>query len=130
YDARILVDEAHATGVFGENGRGVAEWQGVEDRIAVRVGTLSKALGTMGGFVAGPQVLTDWLWNNARPQMFSTALPPAVCAAACRALELIDELLERRQYLFALAHVLRHELSGLRLEIPAGCMGPIVPVLL
>ena len=91
FDAGLIVDEAHATGVFGELGRGIAEWQGVEDRIAVRVGTLSKALGTLGGFVAGSSTVTEWLWNNARPQMFSTALPPAICAAACRAVELIEE---------------------------------------
>ena len=130
FEARLILDEAHATGVFGEHGRGVAEWLGVEDRVAVRIGTLSKAIGTMGGFVAGPQTLTDWLWNKARTQMFSTALPPAICAAACRALELIEELLDRRQYLFALAHLLRHKLTELGLEIPTGCIGPIVPVIL
>ncbi len=129
FEARLIVDEAHATGIFGENGRGVAEWQGVEHRIAVRVGTLSKALGALGGFVAGPAVLTDWLWNKARTQVFSTALPPAVCAAACRAVELMEELCDRRQSLLALAHLLRYELTKRGLEIPPDCVAPIVPVI-
>jgi 8-amino-7-oxononanoate synthase len=129
HDARLIVDEAHATGVFGEHGRGVAEWQGVENRIAVRVGTLSKALGTMGGFVAGSALLTDWLWNNARPNMFSTALPPAICAAACRAVELIESEPKRRRQVLALAWSLRDRLADLGLETPPGSVGPIVPVI-
>ncbi len=130
HDAKLIVDEAHATGLFGERGRGIAEWQGVEDRVAVRVGTLSKALGTMGGFVAGPKVLTDWLWNKARPQMFSTALPPAVCAAASQAVELIASEPWRRQHVLALAQWLRDELARLGLNTPPGGVGPIVPVIL
>jgi 7-keto-8-aminopelargonate synthetase-like enzyme len=129
-EAKLIVDEAHATGLFGEQGRGIAEWQGVEDRVAVRIGTLSKAIGTMGGFVAGPKVLTDWLWNHARTQMFSTALPPAVCAAASQAVELIESEPWRRQHVVALAQWLRDELAQLGLNTPPGGVGPIVPVIL
>jgi 8-amino-7-oxononanoate synthase len=129
FEARLIVDEAHATGVFGEQGRGVAEWQGVEQRIAVRVGTLSKALGAMGGFVTGPKTLTDWLWNTARPGMFSTALPPAVCAAACRAVDLIEAEPWRRRQVLSLARSLQARLVELELQIPPGSVGPIVPVI-
>lgn len=129
FDASLLIDEAHATGLFGEHGRGIAEWAGVEDRIAVRVGTLSKALGTLGGFVAGPTKLTDWLWNQARSQMFSTALPAAVCAAACAAVEIIEHEPHRRQHVLALAETLRHRLLELGLTIPDHGIGPIVPVI-
>ncbi len=129
FDARLIVDEAHATGVFGNQGRGIAEWRGVEDRIAVRIGTLSKALGTLGGFVAGSEILCDWLWNKARSQMFSTAFPPAICAAACRAVDLIEQEPWRRAHLLALANSLRERILDLGFEIPPGSVGPIVPVI-
>src|SRR5690606_13303130 len=130
FDALLLIDEAHGTGVFGEHGRGVAEWLDVERRISVRVGTLSKAVGALGGFVAGLQSLAQWLWNRARTQMFSTALPPPLCAAACAAIEIIETEPERRRRLLELATLLRGELQSAGLQIPVGCVGPIVPVIL
>ena len=107
-----MVDEAHATGVFGVRGRGVAEYFGVEDRVHVRVGTLSKALGSIGGFVAGSRSLIDWLINRARPYVFSTAMPAAVCAAAVAALDIVRDEPERREQLLARAERLRAELAG------------------
>ena len=130
YQAMLLVDEAHATGVFGKNGRGIAELFGVEKRVAVRVGTLSKGVGALGGFVAGSKQLVDWLWNRARPQVFSTGLPPAVCAAAAAAIEIIEQEPQRRERLLKLAAALRKQLLGLGIEIPPNSVGPIVPVLL
>lgn len=130
YDAPLLVDEAHGTGVFGRHGRGVAEWLGVEDRVAVRVGTLSKAVGALGGFVAGPRELIDFLWNRARPQMFSTALPPAVCAAASATVELIEQEPERREHLLALSAFLRSRLAERGIAPLPGSIGPIIPVVL
>ena len=130
YDAAVVVDEAHATGLLGEHGRGVAEWQGVSDRIAVCIGTLSKAIGALGGFVAGPQSFTDWLWNSARSQMFSTSLPPAVCAAATAAVRIIGNDPERRQRVLKLADSLRSQLTEAGFTIPKGGVSAIVPVIL
>ena len=99
HEAILMVDEAHATGVLGEAGRGVAELQQVEDGVHVRVGTLSKALGSSGGFVAGSQLLIDWLVNRARPYVFSTASPAVLAAAGMRSLEIVAREPERRQSL-------------------------------
>jgi 8-amino-7-oxononanoate synthase len=130
YDAQLLVDEAHATGVFGRLGRGTAELLDVEDLVAVRIGTLSKAIGSVGGFVCGSRVLIDWLWNHARPQIFSTAAPPPACAAACTALDIINSDPGLRANLMILSEQVRHGVQELGLEtIPGGC-GPIIPVIL
>jgi 8-amino-7-oxononanoate synthase len=112
YQAMLLVDEAHATGVFGSGGRGVVEQLGVEDRVDVRVGTLSKALGSLGGFVAGSRSLVEWLINRARPYVFSTAAPAAAAAAAIAALEVVCNEPGRREGLLARAQWLRDELRG------------------
>ena len=89
--AMVMVDEAHATGVFGARGAGVAEHLGVSDRIAVQMGTLGKALGAFGAYVAGEQRLRDYLVNRARSFVFTTGLPPAVAAAAEAAVGLVRE---------------------------------------
>ncbi len=109
--AMLLVDEAHATGVFGHSGRGVAEHLGLEDRVHVRVGTLSKALGCMGGFVAGSRSLIEWLVNRARPYIFSTAAPAATAAAALAALDIVENEPRRRRELLARADRLRRQLA-------------------
>jgi len=110
FGAMLMVDEAHATGVFGPRGRGVCEVQGVEDLVPVRVGTLSKALGSMGGFVVGSQRLIDWLTNRARPYFFSTAAPAPVAAAGRKALEIVQREPERRTGLLEMSGKLRRRL--------------------
>lgn len=107
FDCMLAVDEAHATGIFGPRGRGVCEQLGMEDRIQVRIGTLSKALGSGGGFVSGSRSLIEWLVNRARPYVFSTALPPATCAAAAAALEIVEGEPQVRERLLAQAESLR-----------------------
>jgi len=128
YQAHLIVDEAHATGVFGATGRGVCEHFGVARRVAVRVGTLSKALGALGGFVCGSAELIETLWNSARTQMFSTALPPAICAAATAALDVLEREPERRIQLQRSCELFRTELRQRGVEPLPGSTGPIVPV--
>ncbi|MGD9720036.1 MAG: 8-amino-7-oxononanoate synthase [Pirellulales bacterium] len=128
YGAMLLVDEAHATGVFGARGRGLAEQLGVERRVQVRVGTLSKALGGGGGFVCGSRRLIDWLVNSARPYVFSTALAPPVAAAAAAALDVVRQEPERRTELLAHAAALRTELAERGWSIGASA-SQIIPLL-
>lgn len=130
HGAQVIVDEAHGTGVFGPTGRGVCELTGTEDRVAVRIGTLSKSVGALGGFVAGSHHLIAWLRNSARTQVFSTALPPAVCAAAVRSVELIQSEPERRTRLHMLSDLLRDELTRFGLVPLETSCGPIVPIIL
>jgi len=128
YDAQLLIDEAHATGVMGAGGRGVAELLGLADEIDAAVGTLSKAIGSLGGFVAGPEVLIETIRNTARAFIYTTALPPALCASAIRALEIIAAEPERRRRLLALADRFRAELheAGLATGNSASQIVPIV----
>ncbi len=111
HGAMLMIDEAHATGVIGESGRGVAELEGVEGRIAIRVGTLSKALGSHGGYVAGERRLIDWLVNRARPYVFSTAAPAAAAAASLAALQIVRGEPDRRKTLLDRAAGLRRCLA-------------------
>jgi 8-amino-7-oxononanoate synthase len=115
YDAMLMVDEAHATGVFGSNGCGVVEHFAVgcpalKQRVHVRMGTLSKALGSGGGFVCGSQSLIDWLANRARTYVFSTAQPPATSAATIAALDIVRREPNRRESLLRNAESLRERL--------------------
>jgi 8-amino-7-oxononanoate synthase len=112
YGAMLMVDEAHATGVFGERGRGVAEYLGVEHAVHVRMGTLSKALGSAGGFVVGRRNLIDWLANRARAYVFSTASLPAGAAAALAAIGIVEAEPQRRQQVLARATGLREKLAA------------------
>jgi 8-amino-7-oxononanoate synthase len=129
HDAMLLVDEAHATGVYGANGGGLCEALGLADRVAIRVGTLSKALGTAGGFVAGPQKLIDWLINRARTYVFSTAHPAAECAAGLAALQIVRTETWRRTQLLASAAKLRARLTAAGLNVGKST-SQIIPVIL
>ncbi len=128
YDAMLLVDEALATGVFGEHGRGVSEQLGVDERVGVRVGTLSKALGSAGGFVCGSRSLIDWLANRARSYVFSTAHPAAVAAAGLAALDVAESEPERRTVLLDRAAALRDQLRGQGWNVGASA-SQIIPII-
>ena len=127
FGAILLVDEAHGTGVFGRDGRGAASACGVAHRVHVRVGTLSKALGSLGGFVAGSRRLVDHLVNHARTLLYSTALPAPVAASARAALAIVRSEPWRRDRVHALAGRLRAGLATAGIDVGPST-GPIVPV--
>jgi glycine C-acetyltransferase len=124
----MMVDDAHASGVFGENGRGTIDHFKVDGRVDVQVGTLSKAIGALGGYVAGSRALIEFLYHRARPFLFSTSHPPAV-AAAC--LAAIDVLLEEPQIIDRLWENTRFFKAGLQqLGFNTGMSeSPITPVI-
>ena len=125
----LLIDEAHATGVYGANGRGLCEEAGLDGHECVQVGTLSKAIGAQGGFIACTQPLCDWIRNTARPQMFSTALTPGSCGAALESLRLIRCEPERRERVRGLARQLRTELLAAGWTASGEVDCPIVPLI-
>ncbi len=129
YRAWVMVDEAHATGVFGPSGAGVVEERGLEGQIEIQMGTLSKALGSFGAYVAGSRVLVEWLVNLARSFIFSTALPPSMLAAARAAIAIVKDEPERRQRLWNNAERLIEGLSRLGYRV-GDTASPIVPVLI
>jgi 8-amino-7-oxononanoate synthase len=100
YGARILIDEAHSTFIYGENGRGVAESSGFEDEIDIHVGTFSKSLGGQGGFVAGSQKLINYLRGFSRSRFFSAGLSPVVAAGILKALDIFEAEPELRKQLW------------------------------
>jgi glycine C-acetyltransferase len=127
YDAAVMVDDAHGSGVLG-GGRGTAYHFGVHRRIDIQLGTLSKAVGVMGGYIAGSQALRDWLTQRSRPFLFSTSHPPAVTAAIIAALDLMEADTSLTDRLWANA---RHWQSGLKaLGFDTGVTEtPITPVM-
>ena len=124
----MMVDDAHASGVFGQNGRGTIDHFGVHGRVDIQVGTLSKAIGALGGYVAGNRNLIDFLHQRARPFLFSTSHPPAVAAACIAAL---DVLLEEPEIMERLWDNTRFFKEGLvRLGFDTGISeSPITPVI-
>ncbi len=129
YRAILIVDEAHATGVLGEHGGGLCEELGIAAEVPVRIGTLSKALGCQGGFVAGPRVVTDYLLQTARSLIYSTAAPPATIQAALDALEIVRDQPSRRQLVLQHSDQLTARLRSAGVKV-GGERTPIVPVML
>jgi glycine C-acetyltransferase len=128
YDAAVMVDDAHASGVLGKNGRGTIDHFGLHGRVDIQVGTLSKAIGVLGGYVAGRQHLRDYLIQRSRPFLFSTSHPPAVPAACIAALDVLEQEPERIDRLWERTRMFK---SGLeRLGFNTGISEtPITPVI-
>ncbi len=129
YDARIYVDEAHGIGVLGPTGAGAAEHLGVLDEVDIVMGTFSKSLASVGGFIAGPRTVVDYLKHTARPFVFSASLPAASVAAAGAALQIVKNEPERRQRLLRIAKLLRDELRARGFSVLDGETA-IVPVVI
>jgi glycine C-acetyltransferase len=100
YEAAVMVDDAHASGVLGRNGRGTIDHFDLHGRVDIQVGTLSKAVGVLGGYVAGRQHLRDFLIQRSRPFLFSTSHPPAVVAACLAAIDVLEEEPQRIERLW------------------------------
>lgn len=129
YSAVLIVDESHATGVLGEKGRGTAEHFGVLGEGTIQTSTLGKALGgACGGYVAGSRVVCDYLVQNSRPQLFSNALPPAVCGGAMAAISVLMDEPQRLERLRSNTHFFREKISALGLTVLEG-ITPITPVM-
>ena len=128
YDAMLYVDDAHGTGVMGPNGQGTIEHFNLADRIPFHMGTLSKAFGCQGAYVVGPQDFTEYLVNQSRSFIFTTALPPATAAAAAAALAIVQHEPERRTRLWANRRLLFDGLQKLGFRTTQ-TVSPIIPIL-
>ncbi|MBF0531603.1 MAG: 8-amino-7-oxononanoate synthase [Candidatus Omnitrophica bacterium] len=127
YDCILMIDEAHATGVLGNTGQGAAEHFGLEGRIDIQMGTLSKAAGCFGAYVCGDRLLTDFLINFSRPFIYTTALPPAVAAAARAAVDIMSTDQARRKKLLSNAGLARSLLKNAGFDI-GNSQTPIIPI--
>jgi 8-amino-7-oxononanoate synthase len=129
YGARVMIDDAHATGVLGQGGRGTAEHFGLEDKIDLILGTFSKSLASVGGFVAGPQKVINYIKHKARPFIFTAALPAMQMAAALQALDIIETEPQLREQLWHNITLFKAGLEGLGFNT-LSTETAIVPVLI
>ncbi len=127
YDAVVMVDDAHASGVLGENGSGTTSHFGLYGRVDIQLGTLSKAIGVIGGYIAGSQLLKEWLINRGRPYLFSTALPPAAVGAIIKAVEILQTDPEPMRKLWDNTRYWKEKLKELGFDT-MGSETPITPV--
>jgi glycine C-acetyltransferase len=134
YGAIMMVDDAHASGVLGRAGRGTIDHFGMHGRVDIQVGTLSKAIGALGGYVCGTRDLIDYLYHRARPFLFSTSHPPSVAAACIAAFEVLEDEPERIEDLWENTRFWKKELGLLGFDIggkttPAS-ETPITPIII
>ena len=130
YGARVMVDDAHGLGVLGEGGRGTASYFGLEDKVDIYMGTFSKSLASLGGYMAASARVADYVRHSSRPFIFSASIPPANCAAALTALrileahpELVDKLQDNARYMRKCIAE-----KGIKMRMGGGEMIPIVPI--
>src|SRR5499427_8261400 len=124
----MMVDDAHASGVFGRNGRGTIDHFDVHGRVDIQVGTLSKAIGVLGGYVAGTRALIDFLYHRARPFLFSTSHPPSVAATCIAAFDVLEQEPERMEKLWENTRFFQSGLKSLGFNTGMS-EGPITPVI-
>jgi 8-amino-7-oxononanoate synthase len=129
YDCLVMIDEAHGLGVMGEKGKGLAAHFGVESKIDIQMGTLSKAAGSFGAYCCGSNELISFLINKARSFIYTTGMPPSVTAASFAAIGIIEKESERRDRLWENAHYMRAGLKRLGFDT-MDSQTPIIPVLL
>src|ERR1044071_8361344 len=134
YGAIMMVDDAHASGVLGRNGRGTIDHFGMHGRVDIQVGTLSKAIGALGGYVCGTRDLIDFLYHRARPFLFSTSHPPSVAATCIAAFDVLEQEPERMENLWDNTRFWKKELGLLGFDIggkttPAS-ETPITPIII
>jgi glycine C-acetyltransferase len=128
YDALVMVDDAHASGVLGKNGRGSVSHWGIDGRVHIQIGTLSKAIGSVGGYVAGAQVLRDYLIHVARPFLFSTSHPPSVVATCIAALDVLEQEPEPIDRLWDNTRYFKEKLTALGFDTGRS-ETPITPII-
>ncbi|HEY2924011.1 MAG TPA: aminotransferase class I/II-fold pyridoxal phosphate-dependent enzyme [Candidatus Eisenbacteria bacterium] len=128
YHARLLVDDAHGFGVLGNRGAGASEAFDVEDQVDLVMGTFSKSFASLGGFIAGPRAVMDYLRHHARALIFSASITPASAAAALASLEIIEHEPQLRTRLRQISDKMRNGFKALGLEVGTGNGTPIVPI--
>lgn len=129
YEAMTYVDDAHGSGVLGESGRGTVDHFGLHGRVDFTIGTLSKAIGVVGGYVAGSETMYEWLSHRARPALFSTSLPPAAIAAIKEAIKMLSESTEYTDRLWENARYFKEKMGELGFNI-GNSQTPITPVII
>jgi glycine C-acetyltransferase len=128
HGAIMMVDDAHSSGVLGKNGRGTIDHYGIHGQVDIQVGTLSKAIGVLGGYVCGSKSLIEYLYHRARPFLFSTSHPPAVAAACIAAFEVLEQEPERIERLWS--NTKRFKAGLARLGFDTGISEtPITPII-
>ena len=128
YGARVMVDDAHGLGVMGEHGRGTAEYFGLEDEVDIIMGTFSKSLASLGGFVAAKEDVIHYIKHHSRPFIFSASIPPANTAAAMEALNILEQEPERIKRLWDNAKFMKDGFEAMGLSI-GSTQTPIIPII-